>query len=699
MATGKETALRLMLIADLVNEAEAMVSRLRNAGNAVRPLRPETLDELVAMLAQQPVDMVLADHASVLLPFDQVAKAVMGCGRDVPLLAVLDGITDDILEAVQEVGAQAVALRERPQQFIKSVLTEWHDLESRRSQRLLEVQMRETQRRCDMLIDSSRDPIAYIHEGMHIRANQAYLEMFGYESFDDVEGMSLLDLVAPGDVDGFKALLKSLSKGEPPPPSYNLTARDAEGNDFPAVMEFTAAQYQGEHCLQVIFRHQTMDVDPDLAREMEELRQRDQTTGLLNRPTFLLRLEESVNDAAKHQAQHGLLLIEPDNYQRIVQEVGLGNADGLLHAIATCLRNTLEAAGKGASAWAARFSEHSFAVLAPGDHVATQALAERIRKAFSEEVFEVGGKSSTITASIGGVQIGEKIASVNQVLAKASNGVKTSMDAGGNNIDIFDPSAVDRAEQERILAWVDRLRDALANNRFLLHYQPIIPLLGMPQALYETYLRLDGGNGEVIGPGSFLHIAEEHGLMAEIDRWVIGKAIETMGARKRAGKPVGLMVKIDQASLLDAGLPSYIGYKLAEHGVDGSALLLQLPESKVFVNLRATQEFAAGLGKYGCKLVLEQFGAGLDSFQLLTHFTPGYIKIDRSYIEDLSKNANNQQRVREIAEKARSQGILSIAEFVQDANSMTILFSCNVDYVEGDFLAAASPEMTYDFDN
>src|SRR5690606_3583451 len=116
--------------------------------------------------------------------------------------------------------------------------TEWHDLDSRRSQRHLEAQKRETERRCDALIDSSREPIAYIHEGMHIRANQAYLEMFGLDTFDEIEGMSLLNLVASADVAGFKQLLKRLSKGEAPPPNYQLCARDIEGNAFPAVMEF-----------------------------------------------------------------------------------------------------------------------------------------------------------------------------------------------------------------------------------------------------------------------------------------------------------------------------------------------------------------------------------------------------------------------------------------------------------------------------
>ena len=697
MTPGNDSALRLMLVADLVNEAEAMVSRLRNAGTAVRPLRPESLDELVQMLAQQPVDMVLADHASTLLPFEQVARAVAGCGRDVPLLAVLDGVTDDILENVLALGAQGVALRNRPQQFLNAVRTEWQTLESRRAQRRLEAQMHETQRRCDMLIDSSREPIAYVHEGMHIRANQAYLDMFGFETFEDLEGMSLLDLVAPGEVAAFKALLKRLSKGEEAPSRHALTARDADGNAFPAVMEFTAAQYQGEACQQVIFRRQTVDLDPELAREVEALRQRDQITGLLNRPTFMRALEDAVGEVGRQHAQYGLLLLEPDNYQRILHEIGLDRADALLAALADCLRDVL-ASLPADGTHAARFSEHSFAVLARGDHAATAALAERLRETFAAQVLELGGGSSTVTVSIGGVQIGEKIASVSRVLSKASQGVQSSIAVGGNHIEIFDPSAVDRAEEERIRAWVERLRDALAHDRFLLHFQPIIHLSGEPRPFYETYLRLDNGNGEPIPPETFVPIAEEHGLMGQIDRWVIARAIALLGQRIAIGKPVTLLVKATQASLLDDTLPAFIRQHLATHGVPGEALLLQVPESKAFINLRATQNFAKAIVALGCKLVLEQFGAGLDSLQLLNHLTPGFVKIDRSFMEDLARNQANQDRVRILASRARELGIQSIAEFVQDAASMTILFSQGIDYVEGDFLAVAGPDMAYEFD-
>ncbi len=692
MAIGKDTALRLMLVDDQVNEAEAIVSSLRNAGIAVRPLRPESIDELAQMLAQQPVDMVLAEHASTLLPFNEVAMVVMGCGRDVPLLAVLDGITDEILDSVQAQGAQAVALRGRPQQFLKNVRTEWHDVDARRSQRALEAQMRETERRCDMLIDSSREPIAYIHEGMHIRANQAYLEMFGYESFEDIEGMSLLDLVAPKDVDEFKALLKRLSKGEPPPPRHELTARDIDGDDFPAVMEFTAAQYEGEACQQVIFRRQAVEQDPELARQVEELKQRDQATGLYNRPTFLGLLDSAVAEAAGQGAAHGLLLIEPDHYAQLLEVIGLDAADDLMAAMG----QRLDSAANGAVT--ARFGEHQLAVLARGsDYRATSDLAESVRAAFAGHVLEVGDNTLNATVSIGGVQIGEKIASTSQVLAKASQGVVSAVGVGGNRVQLFDPGAVDRAEQERIEAWVARIKGALDSEGFRLDFQPVIALQGDGSETYEMFLRLHGSDGVPVEAHTYLPIAEEHDLLRPIDRWAVSRAIAIVGERLRAGKRTSVLLSVSQEALLDDSMPVFIAEQLAAAGVPGEQLILAVPEAKVFTNLHAAQEFAGALAGFGSRMALEHFGAGLNSLQTLQHFEPALLKIDPQFMDDLAKSTDSQGRVREIAKQASSRGIRTVAERVVDAASMTMLFSAGVDYVQGDFLAPAGPDMTYDF--
>ena len=692
MAIGKDTALRLILIDDQANEAEAIVSSLRNAGIAVRPQRLEDLDALAQALAQQPVDLVLAEHASRQVPFDEVAAVVMGSGRDVPLLAVLDGVNDEILDSVQQQGAQAVALRSRPLQFLKAVRDAWQDLDARRSQRRLEAQTRETERRCDMLIDSSRDPIAYIHEGMHIRANQAYLEMFGHESFEDIEGMSLLDLVASRHVAEFKTLLKGLSKGEPPPPRYEVTARDIEGNEFAAVMEFTAAHYEGEPCQQVVFRRQAVDADPELARQLEELKQRDQATGLLNRQTFLHRLEEMVADTAKNGGVHGLLLVEPDHAMQLLQVVGLGGSDELMASLSRRLGEVVPA-----NLVTARVGEHQFAVLVKdGDHVHTSELAENIRKAFAGHVVEVGPNSLNATVSIGGVQISEKIASVPQVLAKAQHGLTVAHDVGGNGFEIFDPSAADRAEEERVRTWVGRIREALDADRFVLHYQPVVSLQGEREEMYEVFLRMVTPMGELVPPLTFFQIAEDNGLLPEIDAWVVRRAVRLVAERLAAGHRTRILVKLTQASLQQQSLIDLVTEEVSSSGIPGELVVFSIPEAKVFAHLRAAQHFQASVSEVGCQLCLEQFGSGLNSSQLLSHLTVDILKLDRTITRELG-DPENQDRVRHIATMAKASHMRTIADFVEDAANIAFLFGSGVDYLQGQFMAPVSPSMDYDF--
>jgi len=689
MHVGKDTTLRLTIVEDSGEDAESIVSALRNGGIAVRPLRPLDGDELAQMVASQPMDLVLASRSAKGLALQQVLSTVDASGKDIPVLVLADAIVEAELLADQAAGARGVILRGRPDHLLQVVRGEWSELETRRAVRRLDVQLRETERRCDALISSSRDPIAYIHEGMHIRANEAYLDMLGFESFDEVEGLSLLDLVAPQYVNDFKQLLKSLSKGEPPPARFELEARSLDGDQFPATLEFATATYEGEPCVQVVFRRRE-EFDPELAREVEDLRQRDQVTGLLNRPTFLQALEEAVSQVARGE-HYSLMLIEPDHYQRLLQDIGIDSADSLIKALGQRLSEKLDS-----SATAARFGERTFAVLLKGNHAQTSVLSEKLRAAFASHVFNVGERSASVTASIGGVQIGEKIASVGQVLTRATDSLQTATSLGGNRSEIFDPGAVDRAEEERVQNWIERLKDALANDHFLLHFQPVVSLQGETGEVYEALLRLDS-NGELVLPPAFMSIAEDHCLLDAIDRWVVNRAIEVLAERKRSGHLTRLMVKVSPSSFGDDRLLQVIAKGLAAHDVPGDSLWLESSEAKVFTHLRQAQAFQAGASKLGCQVGLEHFGAGLDSFQLLAHFQPGFLKIDRSFTEDLVRSPESQQKIREIAERTQALGILTIADHVQDAGTMSFLFTAMVDYVEGNFLAPPGPLMNYDF--
>lgn len=688
MHNSNDITLRLVIVDDSGENAEAIVSLLRNSGIAVRPSRPQDAAELGQVLGAQAIDLVLAAPTAA-LPLAQIAQQIAASGKDVPLILLAEQIEENALVEASATGIRALALRRRPEHLLAVVRDQWVDLQARRGLRRIEAQMRETERRCDALIASSRDPIAYIHEGMHIRANDAYLEMFGFENFDEVEGISLLDMVATQHVEGFKHLLKSLGKGEAPPPQYQLDARHQDGSSFAATMEFTQATYEGEACVQVVFRRR-LEMDADLAREVEDLRQRDQVSGLLNRPTFMVHVEDAVAQASRSEGQFGLLQVEPDHYARLLPDIGLDSADALVAALAALLSETA-----GSQARLARLGEHSFAVLVDGPYAATMALAERIRQAYADHVFTIGERSATVTVSIGGVQVGEKIASIGQVLARASECTRAASEMG-NTVRVFDPAAVDRVEEERVARWVARLREALAGDGFSLHYQPVLNLQGEPLELYEAYLRLEN-NGELVGPAAFLAIAEEHGLLAEINRWVVRQAIAVLGQRQRAGRATQMLVKITPESFADPQLIALIAQELSAHGVAGERLWLHAPEAKVFTHLRNAQQFLANVAPLGCRIGLEQFGSGLDSFQLLAHFQPRFLKLDRDFTRDAGATRDNLAKISEITQRAQEAGIITLAEFVSDANSMTQLFSAGVDYVQGDFVGPATPAMDFEF--
>jgi len=689
MQNGKETTLRLLIVDDSAENAEAIVSALRNSGIAIRPFRPQAPEELVDILASQAIDLVLS-APSQSIPQALLSQQIAASGKDIPVIGLAEHIDEQMLAEASGNGIRAIALRQRPEHLLAVVRNEWTDLQARRGLRRIEAQMRETERRCDALIASSRDPIAYIHEGMHIRANEAYLEMFGYESFEDVEGISLLDMVAPQHVEDFKQLLKAMGKGEAPPPQYEVHARNQDGNSFPATMEFTAATYEGESCFQVVFRRRE-EIDPELAREVEELRQRDQVTGLLNRPTFMVQLENAVAQVSRSDGQYGFLLVEPDHYARLLRDIGLDSADALVAALGQHLAATLDDAPT-----VARFGEHNFALLAQGDYAHTTQMAERVRDAFASHVFSIGERSATVTVSIGGVQVGEKIASVGQVLARASDCTRAAAELGGNAVKVFDPGAADRVEEERIQRWVELMRDALQGEGFALRFRPVSNLMGEPIELYDTSLQLRN-NDEMVGPSTFLPIAEDQGLLAPINRWVVAHAIKALGKRRRNGHRTHLMVRITPESFADPQLLEVIGDTLRAEGVEGGQLWLQVPEAKVFTHLRNAQQFLAAISALGCKVGLEQFGSGLDSFQLLAHFQPGFLKLDGSFTADAAQAREQLPKTREITARAQAEGIRTIAEFVYDAATMSLLFSSGVDYVQGDFVGLAGPEMNFEF--
>jgi diguanylate cyclase (GGDEF)-like protein/PAS domain S-box-containing protein len=672
--------IKILFVENSVEDAEQIISLIRNAGIAVRPARATDTEQLQKALDELIPDLVLFNPGVGSLPLREVAKQIDASGRDVALVANVGQLDNQGVADLFAGGVSAVASRSQPRQFITVVQREFEALNTRRQVRRLESALRESERRCDALLDSSNDAIAYVHEGMHVRANRSYLDTFGYEDFDDLLGLPILDLISHEHADALKALLKDHSRGEKAPPSLELQARRADGSAFPATIEFAHATFEGEACLQVVFRRQL--VDPSMIEQL----QRDPVTGLYLRARMLEFIDEAVAAAAGGRKGQTLLLIEPDNWNSSVAGIGLGKVDELLAGLAAQINDLL-----GPEDVAGLLAEHTFGVLLhSSSDDAIKAWITRLQQAVANRIFDAGERSITLTASIGGSLLAEKNANAELLLNQASTALRNAQGQGGNRSDVHDPTAREKADEERERNWLAQLRQALVQDEFALHHQHIISLQDADGDYSEILLRMNGPQGEV-QPGFFMPIAEKHGLTAEIDRWVLDKAIAALQARDGHGVATTFFVKLTTDSLQQPGLLPWLGKRLQQAALKHGHIVLEMTESRVVTLLRPAQEFVAGWKKLGGRFALEQFGSGLNSFQLLQHIDADYLKIDRTYMAGLPQHADNQQKIAEICQQAHELNKQVVAEWVEDAASTSLLFACGVDFVQGNFLQEPQP--------
>jgi EAL domain-containing protein (putative c-di-GMP-specific phosphodiesterase class I) len=226
------------------------------------------------------------------------------------------------------------------------------------------------------------------------------------------------------------------------------------------------------------------------------------------------------------------------------------------------------------------------------------------------------------------------------------------------------------------LAWVGRIRDALDQDRMTLFSQPIVPLSG-GQPNQELLLRMIGTGGEIIAPGGFLPTAERYGLIGEIDRWVIGEAIRVAASGQR------FAVNLSAESISHLDLLPLIEQKLRDANTDPSNLVFEITETALVANIEAATAFADGLIGIGCQVALDDFGTGFGSFTYLKNLPITYMKIDINFVLDLATNLANQHIVEAIVGLAHSFGYQTIAEGVEDAETLALLEDYGVDFAQG----------------
>jgi len=683
MALQKKT-IRLLILEDSQNEAERLVSLFRNAGQATRVHRLTSSDDLAEAL-KQTWDLLINAPQSENLDPSEAINAIRRQAKDIPIIQLTAGNDAEAITEALMLGAQDALPQGEDEWLLLVANRELANLEERRARRSAEVALREAEKRCQLLLDSSVDAIAYVHDGMHIYANRAYLELFGYEDVEDLEGMPMIDLISGTDQSRFKTFLKNYQSMEG---SAELACGGvrADGDTLKIRMHFSPAAYDGEPCIQVVIRAEN---DSAELQKLREISSQDPVTGLLNRNSFLEVIDAAVERAINAGQPASLAYIRVDRFAALQADIGLTDSDQLLNQLATLLRGHFPG-----EAQLARFADDVFAVLQPG--VIPQQAEPELRKLLTKvegQLLDVGGRTVQTTLSIGVAGLDEKTAKAQDAIERAHRCADELSD--GNALKLYNPADELAAAANRgdIVAM---LKQALESNSFRLLFQPIISLRGDSFEHYEVLLRLLDPQGVEVPPNEFLSTAADVGLAAKIDRWVILNSIKLLAEHRAKGHRTRLFLHLSAASIQDPSLLPWLGVVLKASRLPGDSLAFEFGEADAVAYLKPAKALAQGLNGLGCRTALAQFGCVLNPFNTLKHLDAEFIKVDGSYTQDLTRQ-ENQEALKALLAELHEQQKQSIVPFVESATVLATLWQAGVSYIQGHYLQGPSQSMDYDF--
>ncbi len=657
------------------DHAQVINSFLRNAGIAVRVVNASNLNELeAALIDKSPFMILIGTQLPGAVKINQIVQIAEQYSTPVAL-QFMPGNTPNIEAAIRTHPLLVINAKENSQlmQVVKQHLSGG---KTAGEYQILSLKLGELQHRYDLLLDSARDSIAYIHEGLHIYANRAYLELLQLKTLDDIKGLSLLDLMTANDGTDLKKLLRDMNQANFPEDTLTVTISTHGNRNLKAELTFSPARFNGEQCIQMMVRKQ--DANLVLHEELEHLRKTDQLTQMINRQTFITRLSELIETESYDDYRSAVLYIETDGIGDLQQDLGVESIDAYITDLANIINDCIAETDTPA-----RYSDHGFAILIRrNEKSALQQTGDRILESYTDHIIDHGDKSMTASCSIGMATLGSLTRDAKEVIAHARAAFKQASKAG-NKLVRFKPALTTVNSGEADRDWVERIRYALNNRDFYSVQQSIVDLEGENEGLFEnrTFMREEDRDTRA---SEFMLAAERNDLGSTIDRHVIPQLMVAI-----AGTGDRHIIALSSNSILDFSFPNWFQRSLKESAVEGSQLILQISAMTAESNLKATRRIIDELQNLGCGFVLSEFDNDHRSIQLLEHLPVNMIKLRPALGQGLSTNMTNQEAIRAVVRAVEPYDITLIADEVQDASDLAVLWQCGVKLVTGDFLNEA----------
>ncbi|MES1195700.1 MAG: EAL domain-containing protein [Steroidobacter sp.] len=676
MDVSDNSPVPMVILSRLQEQVEFINKALRKAGHAVHCHWVTELNDLGDTLTQINAHMVIAVLGEDANEMAQALKVFRQFASGIPALIVREQVTEAVIAQAMQLGARDVVSLTHVQR-LQWVVT--RELTAFRQERKLATTISAAQEYRDQLkqfMSGSADAITHMQDGIIVDANPAWLELLGYKNEDDLVGQPLMDCFDPDSHAAFKGALAACLQGKWSDHDLKVTAALPDGSTLPLLLRLQAVDIEGERAVQIRVPAQKKD-SRALDERLSDALQRDASTTFLQRRFFIERLRAALNTPIKAGVRE-LLCIQPDKFGTLVNDLGADRVEDFVSQFAGVIKEHLHV-----SDMAGRFGDCQIYVLMQrGNRADVDAWCTSIINKVARHVFTVNDKSVTCSCTIGAGVINPQGTDLNTLLNDAAQGLSQAQQQGGSRTQTIDRIDDDTKRMEADKLWAKLIRSALMDNRFRLLQQPIASLSGEDTGMCDVLVRmLDEQNNEIL-PSEFLAAAERNDMMKNIDRWVIGSAMQFCSSRKIKQ----LFVRLSKDSALDKSLPKWLETQLSASRVNPERIVFEISEQVATEYLKNTIELSRQLHAAGFRFALEHAGNTRDPKALLQHLQLDYLKFDGALMQGLSLDIALQERLQALVVTARERNIRTIAERVEDANTLAVLWQIGLELIQGYFV-------------
>ncbi|KAF3983180.1 MAG: EAL domain-containing protein [Methylococcales symbiont of Hymedesmia sp. n. MRB-2018] len=413
--------------------------------------------------------------------------------------------------------------------------------------------------------------------------------------------------------------------------------------------------------------------------EMFKMATKDQLTKLGNRHNFQQAFNRELSIAKRYNTPLALFYLDLDQFKIVNDNSGHQAGDRLLSLVAKNLNSVVREADI-----LSRIGGDEFTLIMPNtDEKGIIQVADKINKKLMTLEFKVDEKIYKTSCSIGIALYPQHGKDMHELLSNADLAMYQAKKTGRGQYHLFSLENDYQSELTNKLHWKDIIEEALSNDRFMLLYQPILDLKTAQISHYECLTRIKSKEGNILMPGDFIAVAEDLGLIGQIDRRVLKKAIEQHIKFKKQGKNIKLAVNLSGQSFNDTGIFDDIAKLLNVPEVEPEQIIFEITETAAVSNFSAAQDLIEQIKGLGCALALDDFGVGFSSFYYLKHLPVDYVKIDGSFIKNIAKSFEDKVFVKALTEVSQALGKKTVAEFVENETILQVLREFGIDYAQG----------------